>query len=102
MVDTDAELPFPFPFPLVDSIGDQPARPSSLSSHVDALGVPGVPAVPLRRVAIAVNCGLNNDEQLTVDNLQAIADATVLSVVGPPLCPHFLIFSAGPLAARAP
>ena len=59
MVDTDAELPFP----LVDSIGDQPARPSSLSSHVDALGVPGVPAVPLRRVAIAVNCGLNNDEQ---------------------------------------
>ena len=62
MVDTDAELPFPFP--LVDSIGDQPARPSSLSSHVDALGVPGVPAVPLRRVAIAVNCGLNNDEQL--------------------------------------
>ena len=62
MVDTDAELPFPFP--LVDSIGDQPARPSSLSSHVDALGVPGVPAVPLRRVAIAFNCGLNNDEQL--------------------------------------
>ena len=51
MVDTDAEL-----FPLVDSIGGQPARPSSLSSHVDALGLPGVPGVPavaLRRVAIA-------------------------------------------------
>ena len=54
MVDTDAELPFP----LVDSIGGQPARPSSLSSHVDALGLPGVPGVPavaLRRVAIAVD-----------------------------------------------
>ena len=43
MVDTDAEL-----FPLVDSIGGQPARPSSLSSHVDALGLPGVPGVPAR------------------------------------------------------
>ena len=38
----DAELPL---FPLVDSIGGQPACPSSLSSHVDALGLPGVPGV---------------------------------------------------------
>ena len=41
----------PIPFPLVE---DHPARPSSsLSSHVDALGLPEVPAVALLRVAIA-------------------------------------------------
>ena len=99
MVDTDAELPFPFP--LVDSIGDQPARPSSLSFHVDALGVPGVPAVPLRRVAIAVNCGLNNDEQRKLHMHKQMRPFFPSSVHRCALI-YFLIFSAGPLAARAP
>ena len=49
----------PIPFPLFVSgsfaaLEDHPARPSSsLSSHVDALGLPEVPAVALLRVAIA-------------------------------------------------
>ena len=52
------EPPMPFPLVVSGSIGaleTQPARPSSsLSSHVDALGLPEVPAAAaLLRVAIA-------------------------------------------------
>jgi hypothetical protein len=65
----DDEPPMPFSLVVSGWIGalvDQPALPSSsLPSHVDALGLPEVPAVALLRVAIAgrrrESCK-NNDE----------------------------------------
>ena len=60
----DDELPFPLVVSgSVGALEDQPARPSSsLSSHADALGLPGVPAAALRRVAIAVVLERWNDQ----------------------------------------